>query len=380
MKILIVISKFLPEYSGPSVRISNFYSRLIKKNYLKKKNIYILTGGDEFNSDKDFKINSLKVKRFKNTNIKNKLFNFYNYLRFFFLVRTEIKYFKPDIIHVIGSNILTASAIINAKNKNIPLCLELVNSTSRPDQNFPVLKYFWKPNLNLNSIIIVISKFLKNKCISMGYKNIWYRPNPINLKKFQNINKVKIKTKTKILLNVGQFMPRKNQKFLVQIMKFIPKNFRLILCGPLATKGSKKDRDLEYFKEIKSYIAKNKLNKKITLVPKYVNILKYLKKTNIYLMPSYNEGLGNTILESLASGIPVIANSSEPSFKEIIRNNKNGYLLKMKPEIWAKNIVKNANILDSKKVRKNSKEIFKQSDQNKVDSDYFKIFKKLIQK
>ena len=214
----------------------------------------------------------------------------------------------------------------------------------------------------------------------MGYKNIWYRPNPINLKKFQIINKVKNKTKTKILLNVGQFMPRKNQKFLVQIMKFIPKNFRLILCGPLATKGSKKDRDLEYFKEIKSYIAKNKLNKKITLVPKYVNILKYLKKTNIYLMPSYNEGLGNTILESLASGIPVIANSSEPSFKEIIRNNKNGYLLKMKPEIWAKNIVKNANILDSKKVRKNSKEIFKQSDQNKVDSDYFKIFKKLIQK
>ena len=97
-------------------------------------------------------------------------------------------------------------------------------------------------------------------------------------------------------------------------------------------------------------------------------------------MPSYNEGLGNTILESLASGIPVIANSSEPSFKEIIRNNKNGYLLKMKPEIWAKNIVKNVNILDSKKVRKNSKEIFKQSDQNKVDSDYFKIFKGLIQK
>ena len=50
-------------------------------------------------------------------------------------------------------------------------------------------------------------------------------------------------------------------------------------------------------------------------------------------MPSYKEGLGNTILESLALGVPVIANSSEPSFKEIIKNNKNGYLLKMKPEV-----------------------------------------------
>ena len=376
MKILIVISKFLPEYSGPSVRISNLYLRLIKKNYLKKKNIYILSGGDEFNSDKVFLSKSLKVKRFKNANIKNKILDFYNYLRFFFLVRKEIINFKPDIIHIVGSNILTASAIINAKNKNIPLCLELVNSTSRPDQNFPILKYFWKPDLNINSKIIVISKFLKNKCISMGYKNVWYRPNPINIKKFLLIQKNK--TKNKILLNVGQFMPRKNQKFLVQMMKFMPKNFKLILCGPLVTKGSKKDRDFQYYREIKSYIKKNKLTKKITLIPKYVNILKYLKKTDMYLMPSYREGLGNTILESLASGIPVIANSSEPSFKEIIQNNKNGYLLEMKTEIWAKNIVKNVNILDAKKVRKNSQAIFKLSDQNKVDYGYLKIFKKLI--
>ena len=93
-------------------------------------------------------------------------------------------------------------------------------------------------------------------------------------------------------------------------------------------------------------------------------------------MPSYKEGLGNTILESLALGVPVIANSSEPSFKEIIQNNKNGYLLKMKPEIWAKNILRNISILGSKKVRENSKEILKQSDQNKVDDEYFKIFEK----
>ena len=37
MKVLVVISKFLPEYSGPSVRISNLYSRLSKKKYLKIK-------------------------------------------------------------------------------------------------------------------------------------------------------------------------------------------------------------------------------------------------------------------------------------------------------------------------------------------------------
>lgn len=212
----------------------------------------------------------------------------------------------------------------------------------------------------------------------MGYKNIWYRPNPINLKKFKKVNK--IKNNTKILLNVGQFIPRKNQKFLIKIMKFLPDNFKLILCGPLVSRGNKKYRDLEYFKEIVDYIKSNKLTKKIILVPKYVNIIKYFKKTDIYLMPSYDEGLGNTLIESLASGIPVIANSSEPSFREIIKNNKNGFLLRMQPKIWSKYIIRNINMINSKKVWINSKKILEQSNEIKVDNNYIKIFKKLINK
>ena len=210
----------------------------------------------------------------------------------------------------------------------------------------------------------------------MGYKNIWYRPNPIRLDKFKKINNKK--SKNKILLNVGQFIPRKNQNFLIKIIKFLPNNFKLILCGPLVSKGNKKSRDLEYFKNIKNYIKCNKLTKKIIVIPKYVNIIKYFKKTNIYLMPSYDEGLGNTLIESLASGIPVIANSSEHSFREIIKNNKNGFLVKMQAKLWAKSIIRNINTLSSKKVRSNSKNILEQSDEIKVDSNYIKIFKKLI--
>ena len=52
MKVLVVISKFLPEYSGPSVRISDLYLRLIKKKYITTNNVYILSGGEELNSNK----------------------------------------------------------------------------------------------------------------------------------------------------------------------------------------------------------------------------------------------------------------------------------------------------------------------------------------
>ena len=95
-------------------------------------------------------------------------------------------------------------------------------------------------------------------------------------------------------------------------------------------------------------------------------------------MPSYDEGLGNTIIESLASGIPVIANSSEPSFREIIRNNKNGFLLKMQAKVWAKSIIKNIDTLNSKKVRTNSKNILEQSNEIRVDNNYIRIFEELV--
>lgn len=378
MKVLVVISKFLPEYSGPSVRISNLYSRLSKKKYLKSNDVYILSGGEELNSRKIFKIKNFKVSRFKNTNIKRIGFNFLSYVQKFLEVRKEIDSFKPDVIHVIGSNILTTSAIINAKNKNIPLCLELVNSSSRPNQNFPILKYFWKPNLNINTKIIVISNFLKKKCLSMGYKNIWYRPNPIDLNKFKSVNK--IKNTSKILLNIGQFIPRKNQIFLIEMMKFLPKNFKLIICGPLVSSGNKRERDLKYFNQIIKFIKINNLKKRIIVIPRYVNVLKYFQKTNLYLMPSYNEGLGNTLIESLASGTPVMANLSEPSFREIIKKNKNGYLLKMDPELWAKSIIKNINKLNRKKVWINSKKILEQSSEAKIDDNYIKIFNQLTNK
>lgn len=375
MKILVVISKFLPEYSGPSIRIKNLYERLAKKKFLKNKNILFLAGGEEFNENKTYYIKNFKVKRFKNTNSTNQISDYYNYYRNFFCIQREINFFKPDLIHVIGSNMLTASAIIISRIKNIPLCVELVNSTSKPNQNLPILKYFWRPNLNYNAKIIVISKFLKRKCLSMGYKNIWYRPNPININSLKKIKK--IKTNKKILLNIGQFIPRKNQKFLVEVMKYLPHNFKLFLCGPLVTMGSKKQRDLKYFNEIKKIIKDQKLTKRITLIPRYVDPKKYFKKTDLYLMPSYDEGLGNTIIESLASGVSVMANSSEPSFKEIIKDNQNGFLVKMKQEEWARSIIKNINKLNTKKVRINSKKIFSLANEISIDKKYYKIFKEM---
>ena len=72
-----------------------------------------------------------------------------------------------------------------------------------------------------------------------------------------------------------------------------------------------------------------------------------------------------------------MANSSEPSFKEIIKDNQNGFLVKMKQEEWARSIIKNINKLNTEKVRINSKKIFSLANEISIDKKYYKIFKEM---
>ena len=61
MKVLLVISKYLPEYSGPAFRINNTYQRFLKKfNYT----FEIFCQSDENNSNQNYIYDNINVKRF----------------------------------------------------------------------------------------------------------------------------------------------------------------------------------------------------------------------------------------------------------------------------------------------------------------------------
>ena len=68
MKIILVISKFFPEYTGPSVRMLRLY------NFLKKKNVdlEIICGGLEYKYEKFYEIKGFKVHRLKNLDNQKK--------------------------------------------------------------------------------------------------------------------------------------------------------------------------------------------------------------------------------------------------------------------------------------------------------------------
>lgn len=372
MKILLIISKFLPEYSGPGLRIFNTYQRLSIKKKIK---LQVYCQSEEQLNFNEYSYKGINVKRFSSFN------NFYiskiiKQLYFFYLIyKISIISNKYDVFHVVGNSQLTNAALYVSRLKNKPLLFELVNASAKPNQRNKILDLFYKLNLNHRSVIVCLSKQLAKKCYDWGLKkNVWIKPNPVNQTNFnlkdKNINKNN-------LLYISQFMLRKNQIFLIEVMKHLPKNFILNLAGPLVKEGKNFKRDNEYFNSIKLKIKEYGLETNVILFPYFVETHQLLKKTNIYLMPSFNEGLGTTLLESLCCGVPVIANKNEKVFNEYIVNDFNGKLLELNPKLWADEIIKihSSNYFDEVKISEN---IYDKVSSNKIDQEIAKILNALV--
>ena len=111
------------------------------------------------------------------------------------------------------------------------------------------------------------------------------------------------------------------------------------------------------------------------------NIKEYIKKSNCTILPSYHEGTANVLLESAAMGRPIIA-SNIPGCKEIIENEKNGYLFDLKnTEQLIQKVERFLNLSYEEKRQmglKGRKKVEKEFDRNIVINAYMEEIKKIL--
>ena len=170
------------------------------------------------------------------------------------------------------------------------------------------LDYFVLVSNNLKEFYSVKLENSKCECI--------YIPNTLDFisDKVSNL-------KEKRMISVGRLSKEKGYMDLLDMSKTIFKehsDWSLDIIGDGVERES-----------LESYIKDNNLSKNVTLHgfkdKDYIN--KLLSKSSIYLMSSYTESFGIVLIEAMNFGIPAIAFSSAEGAREIIRNNKNGYLI-----------------------------------------------------
>ena len=109
------------------------------------------------------------------------------------------------------------------------------------------------------------------------------------------------------------------------------------------------------------------------------NIKKYYKNSDCFIMPSYREGLSRSILEAASLSLPILA-SNVPGCKELVQNNKNGYLFNVNNQNSIISAIEKILNLDNKKLvamgKKSRLLVSKNYSDEKVIKIYFEIIKK----
>lgn len=188
-------------------------------------------------------------------------------------------------------------------------------------------RLIFKYVLNNTDAIIVVSSMLKNKIINYGINNrrIKIIPSGIDDKVFVNTAGTVLFDKpdgSKLILSVGYIYPSKGQhlviKALDKILKEYPDlNIHYLIIG----KGNQES-------ELKQLTAQLGLTEKVIFLGQVNNsdLYSYYKMSDLFVLPSSDEGFGIVYLESLLSGTPIIACKGQGP-EDFIIDGKNGFLV-----------------------------------------------------
>lgn len=125
--------------------------------------------------------------------------------------------------------------------------------------------------------------------------------------------KLDISDNTLLLGNVGRLVDQKNPIFLIEILREVKrnrKNTKLILVG---RDGTQRDR-------MEKLIKQYRLEDDVIFFGESNEVNQLLQAMDVFVFPSYFEGLGIVAVEAQAAGLPVIASEGVPKDAKASKN------------------------------------------------------------
>lgn len=148
-------------------------------------------------------------------------------------------------------------------------------------------------------------------------KNISLLPNAIITKNFQT-HRRKPDTNVIRIVNVGSFIPVKNQQLLIGITHILLQRGHKVEVTMLGSG--------QCYDQIKAEVESNNLQQVISMPGTKSNVVDYYANANIYVHTCTHEAFGLVFLEAMASGLPVVCLDAKGN-RGLIEEGKTGFML-----------------------------------------------------
>lgn len=174
----------------------------------------------------------------------------------------------------------------------------------------PLLKQITRWVLERTDYVMVVSKALERKVLELGIspQKVKFTTNAVDRDRFSPENPlppdVHVDPHKITLLFVGNLVPQKGVKYLLEAKKLLDADlemnkarniFELIIVG---------DGPLK--KGLERQVQENNI-KNVVFLGERRDVAQIMPSADLFILPSISEGFPITILESLASGVPVVA-------------------------------------------------------------------------
>jgi glycosyltransferase involved in cell wall biosynthesis len=396
MRILLISSKFPPEYSGSGYRAWNTYRRLENKYPIKWD---IISNSSNTNGNCIYEFEGKSIYRISSPLSRPYVRRWPNQKRFFSLRAYFIHVFdtvwhlyyswkyvrggidKYDALHTFGESWTIGFITYFFSRANKVIVREVVNDITTPYFPKHLSLVMRKIFSNESSMVVAISEKVETMIAQYDVKNTWQRPNPVDEKRFLINFKSKYELREKlskfreddiVITHIALFIKRKNHKFLLDVMLGLPKNYKLLIGGPV------KPENEEIFTQVADRIRELGLEDRVQLNKGFVeNIEEYITLSDVFLFPVYKEGFGTPMIEAQACGVPVVATRIEGVTTSYISEGKGGYLSELNPKMFSEKIQLAVQI-PRKTLEKNRKIVLSTTSTEVIDKSYYNKIKGLI--
>jgi len=215
--------------------------------------------------------------------------------------------------------------------KKVPMVLTLQEGDSEKHfkfKRFGLIDFSWRLALNRTDILTAISNYLIERSKKLGFEGKSFLiPNGVSVELFSPVKHRVFDRAGVVLITTSRLVEKNAVGDIIKSLKFLPDSISLKVLGTGALENSLKllasSLQLEERVEFLNHVS-------------YEDVPKHLRGADIFIRPSLSEGFGNSFIEAMASGLPVIA-TPVGGIVDFLEDGETGLFCKVKdPESIAR--------------------------------------------